>query len=141
MIDDEFESVFRRVFEHLMKSMGSISEGEGTISYWSDSLFDNQDVGDVSPPSTEPEAEVIDLEDRILFLVDLENDNTLVDVKVEERILTIIDQTEGHEIDFDLDFDVDIDNSRVSIRNGILEIELKKAIGDVDSKVGYLRIE
>ncbi|MGY5872121.1 MAG: hypothetical protein RTV72_07760 [Candidatus Thorarchaeota archaeon] len=141
MIDDEFESVFRRVFEHLMKSMGQISEGDGTISYWSGSLFDNPDVDEMSPPSTEPLAEVIDLEDRILFLVEMENDSTLVDVKVNHRILTVIDQIEGNEIDFDLDFDVDIDNSRVSFRNGILEIELKKAIGDVESKVGYLRIE
>jgi HSP20 family molecular chaperone IbpA len=141
MIDDDFESVFRRVFEHLMKSMEQISDGEGTISYWSGSTFGTPDVGDMVPPSTEPEAEVIDLEDRILFLVELETDSTLVDVKIENGILTIIDQTEGHEIDFDLDFNVDIDNSRVSLRNGILEIELKKAIGDVDSKVGYLRIE
>jgi HSP20 family molecular chaperone IbpA len=141
MIDDDFESVFRKMFEHMMKSLGPISEGEGTVSYWSGSLNKNPDVGNMSPPSTEPEAEVIDLEDRILFLVELETDHTLVDVKVEDRILTILDQTEGNEIDFDLDFDVDIDNSRVSIRNGILEIELKKATGNVTSKVGYVKIE
>lgn len=141
MIDDDFESVFRRMFEHLMKSMESISDGERTFSYWTSSPFDNSNNGDISPPSTEPEAEVIDLEDRILFLVEMENDSTLVDVKVEDRILTIVDQTEGSEITFDLDFDVDIDNSRVSLRNGILEIELKKAIGDVDFKDGYLKIE
>ncbi|TFH02023.1 MAG: hypothetical protein E4H14_18000 [Candidatus Thorarchaeota archaeon] len=141
MIDDEFESVFRRMFEHLMKSMGPISEGKGTVSYWNGSLIENPDVGNISPSSTEPEAEVIDLEDRILFLVELEIDSTLVDVKVEDRILKILDQTEGNEIDFDLDFDIDIDNSRVSLRNGILEIELKKAIGDVNSKIGYLKIE
>ncbi|TFG29789.1 hypothetical protein EU528_09085 [Candidatus Thorarchaeota archaeon] len=141
MIDDDFESVFRRMFEHLMKSMESISDGERTFSYWTSSPFDNSNNGDISPPSTEPEAEVIDLEDRILFLVEMENDSTLVDVKVEDRILTIVDQTEGSEITFDLDFDVDIDNSRVSLRNGIMEIELKKAIGDVDFKDGYLKIE
>jgi len=141
MIDDEFESVFRRVFEHLMKSMGQISDGDGTISYWSGSMFGNPDVGEMSPPSDELHAEVIDLEDKVLFMVELENEGTLVDVKVEERSLLVNDQIEGNEAVFDLDFDVDIDNSRVSVRNGILEIELKKAVSDDGPKEGYLNIE
>ncbi len=141
MIDDEFESVFRRVFEHLMKSMGQISDGDGTISYWSGSMFGNPDVGEMFPPSDELHAEVIDLEDRVLFMVELENDSTLVDVKVEERILLVNDQIEGNEAVFDLNFDVDIDNSRVSFRNGILEIELKKAASNDGPKEGYLKIE
>jgi len=141
MIDDDFESVFRRMFEHLMKSMGPISDGEGTISYWSDSTFSKPDVGVTSPHPNELQAEVIDLEDKVLFLVELENEGTLFDVKVEERTLRVNDQIEGNEIEFDLDFDVDIDNSRVSLRNGILEIELKKAVSDNGPKEGYLRIE
>ena len=141
MIDDEFESVFRRVFEHLMKSMGQISEGEGTISYWSGSMFEKPDVGGLSPPSDELHAEVIDLEDRVLFLVELETDSTLVDVKIEGRTLLVNDQIEGNEAVFDLDYDIDIDNSRVSHRNGILEIELKKAVSDDGPKEGYLRVE
>jgi HSP20 family molecular chaperone IbpA len=141
MIDDDFESVFRRMFEHLMKSMGPISDGEGTISYWSGSTIGNSDVGGMYPPSNEVNAEVIDLEDRVLFLVEMENDGTLVDVKVEKRTLRVNDQIEGNERVFDLDFDVDIDNSRVSLRNGILEIALKKATSDDGPKEGYLRIE
>ena len=141
MIDDEFESVFRKVFEHLMKSMGQISEGEGTISYWNGSTFGNPDVGEMSQPSDELHAEVIDLEDRVLFLVEIETDSALLDVKVEERALLVNDQIEGNEVAFDLDFDVDVDNSRVSLRNGILEIELKKAVSNDGPKEGYLRIE
>lgn len=141
MIDDDFESVFRRMFEHLMKSMGPISDGEGTISYWSGSTIGNPDVGGMSPPSDELHAEVIDLEDRVLFLVEMENESTLVDVKVEERTLLVNDQIEGNEVVFDLDYDVDIDNSRVSLRNGILEIELKKAVSNDGPKEGYLKIE
>jgi len=140
MIDDDFESVFRKMFEHLMKSMGPISDGEGTISYWSGSTFDNPNVGGMSPSSDEVHAEVIDLEDRVLFLVEMDTDGTLVDVKVKERTLHINDQTEGKETVFDLDFDVDIDNSRVSFRNGILEIELKKDVSNKGPKEGYLKI-
>jgi HSP20 family molecular chaperone IbpA len=141
MIDDDFESVFRRMFEHLMKSMGPISDGEGTISYWSGSTFGNPNVGGMSPPSDELHAEVIDLEDRVLFLVEMETDSTLVDVKIEGRTLLVNDQIDGNEIEFDLDYDVDIDGSRVSYRNGILEIELKKAVSDDGPKEGYLKIE
>jgi len=141
MIDDDFESMFRRMFEHLMKSMGPISDGEGTISYWSGSTFGNSDVDSMSPPKDEFHAEVIDFEDRVLFLVEMENDGSLVDVKVKERTLHVNDQIEGKETVFDLDFEVDIDNSRVSLRNGILEIELKKATSDDGPKEGYLRIE
>ncbi|MFW9844620.1 MAG: hypothetical protein ACFFEV_08585 [Candidatus Thorarchaeota archaeon] len=141
MIDDEFESVFRRMFEHLMKSMGQISDGEGTISYWTDSTFGNPDVGEMSPSSDEMHAEVIDLEDRVLFLVEMETDSTLVDVKVEGRTLLVNDQIEGDVVEFDLDYDVDIENSLVSVRNGIVEIELKKAASDDGPKEGYIRIE
>ena len=141
MIDDDFESVFRRMFEHLMKSMGPISDGEGTISYWSGSTFGNPDVGETTPPSDELHAEVIDLEDKVLFLVQMETEGTLVDVKVEDRTMKVYDQIEGNETVFDLDFNVDIDNSRVSLRNGILEIELKKAVSKNGPKEGYLRIE
>ena len=141
MIDDEFESVFRRVFEHLMKSMGQIPEGEGTITYWSDSTFGNPEMSDMSPPSNELQAEVIDLEDRVLFLVQVENDGSLIDVKVEGRTLIVKDQIEGKETEFDFDFDADIDDSKVSIRNGIAEIELKKAVSDNGPKEGYLKIE
>jgi HSP20 family molecular chaperone IbpA len=141
MIDDEFESVFRRVFEHLMKSMGQIPEGEGTISYWSGSTFGNPEMSDMSPPSNEIQAEVIDLEDRVLFLVEMETDSSLVDVKVEGRTMLVNDQIEGDVVEFDLDYDVDIDNSRVSVRNGIMEIELKKAVHEDGPKEGYLRIE
>ena len=141
MIDDDFESVFRRMFEHLMKSMGPISDGEGTISYWSGSTFGTPEVGGMSPPGDEAHAEVIDLEDKVLFLVEMENDGTLVDVKVEERTLRINDQIDGNEIAFDLDFDADIDNSRVSFRNGILEIELKKNISNEGPTEGYLRMD
>jgi HSP20 family molecular chaperone IbpA len=143
MIDDEFESVFRRLFESLMNSMGTMPEGETTIRYWTNSGTNNP--GLVSFPGTdivnEPQAEIIDLDDKVLFLVEVGFEDELIDVKVEERTLKIFNQVEGKETEFNLDFDVDIEQSKSSCRNGILEIELKKAEDIESPNEGYLRID
>lgn len=141
MIDDEFESVFRKLFESLMNSMGQIPEGTTTVQYWTNSKFGGQGMANnIEEVSKEIQAEVIDLEDRVLFLVEIGSEDDLIDVKVEGRTLKVFDQVEGNETDFELDFDVDIENSRTSCRNGILEIELKKTDDTDGHNEGYLEI-
>ncbi len=140
MIDDEFETVFRRLFESLMNSMGSIQDGETTVQYWSNSRF-GPGMANIPEVNKGIQAEVIDLEDRVLFLVEVGNENELIDVKVEGRTLKVFDQVEGNETVFDLDFDVDIENSRTSCRNGIFEIELKKTDDTDGQNEGYLKID
>ena len=142
MIDDEFESVFRKLFESLMNSMGQIPEGTTTVQYWTNSKFGGQGMANnIEEVSKEIQAEVIDLEDRVLFLVEIGSEDDLIDVKVEGRTLKVFDQVEGNETDFELDFDVDIENSRTSCRNGILEIELKKTDDTDGHNEGYLEID
>jgi len=140
MIDDEFETVFRRLFESLMNSMGSIQDGETTVQYWSNSRF-GPGMVNIPEVNEDLQAEVIDLDDRVLFLVEVGYEDELIDVKVEGRTLKIFDQVEGNETVFDLDFDVDIENSRTSCRNGILEIELKKTNDTDGQNEGYLKID
>ncbi|MCK5264213.1 MAG: Hsp20/alpha crystallin family protein [Candidatus Thorarchaeota archaeon] len=140
MIDDDFETVFRRLFESLMNSMGSIQDGETTVQYWSNSSF-GPGMANVPEVSEDIQAEVIDLEDRVLFLVEVGHEDELIDVKVEGRTLKVFDQVEGNETVFDLDFDVDIENSRTSCRNGIVEIELKKTDDTDGQNEGYLKID
>lgn len=141
MIDDEFESVFRKLFESLLNSMGQIPEGTTTVQYWTNSKFGGQGMANnIEEVSKEIQAEVIDLEDRVLFLVEIGSEDDLIDVKVEGRTLKVFDQVEGNETDFELDFDVDIENSRTSCRNGILEIELKKTDDTDGHNEGYLEI-
>ena len=140
MIDDEFETVFRRLFESLMNSMGSIQDGETTVQYWSNSRYD-PGMANIPEVSEDIQAEVIDLEDRVLFLIEVGHEDELIDVKVEGRTMKVFNQVEGKETVFDLDFDVDIENSRTSCRNGIVEIELKKT-DDMDGQnEGYLKID
>ena len=121
--------------------MGQMPGGETTIRYWTSSGL--TDPGMSSIPETEevnrPQAEIIDLDDKVLYLVEVGPEDELIDVKVENRTLKIFDQVEGNVMEFDLDFDVDIEQSHSSCRNGILEIELKKAESVEESNEGYLR--
>ena len=143
MIDDEFETVFRRLFESLMNSMGQMPGGETTIRYWTNSGLGSPGMSSI--PETEVvnelQAEIIDLDDKVLYLVEVGIEDELVDVKVEDRLLRIFNQVDGKVTEFDLDFDVDIDQSLSSCRNGILEIELKKAENIEHPNEGYLRNE
>lgn len=141
MIDDEFETVLRRLFESLMNSMGQMPGGETTIRYWTSSGLDTPGMPSIPADEVvnEAQAEIIDLGDKVLYLVEIGHEDELIDVKVENRTLKIFNQVEGNEIEFDLDFNVDIEQSRSSCRNGILEIELKKAENVEHSNEGYLR--
>ena len=141
MIDDEFETVFRKLFESLMNSMGQMTDGETTIRYWTSSNPGGQGMFDNPETESEIEAEVIDLEDKVLFLIEVGPEDEIIDVKVEGKTLCVFNQIDGNETTFDLDFDVDIENSRTSCRNGILEIELKKATDEDGPTEGYLKIE
>jgi len=143
MIDDEFESVFRKLFESLMNSMGQMPGGETTIRYWTNSGLGTPGMSSIPENDVvnQPQAEIIDLDDKVLYLIEVGSEDELIDVKVENRTLKVFNQIEGNEIEFDLDFDVDIEQSLSSCRNGILEIELKKAENIEHPNEGYLKIE
>ncbi|MHA1137360.1 MAG: hypothetical protein ACTSSE_12825 [Candidatus Thorarchaeota archaeon] len=141
MIDDEFETVFRRLFESLMNSMGQMIDGETTARYWTRSGLGGPGMTDIPETDYEMQAEVIDLEDRVLLLFEVGSEDEIIDVKVEGRTLSVFNQVDGNETIFDLDFDVDIEDSRTSYRNGILEIELKKAEDQDGPREGYLKID
>ena len=141
MIDDEFETVFRRLFESLMNSMGQMTDGETAVRYWTSSGLGGPGMTDIPKTENKIQAEVIDLEDRVLFLVEIGPEDEIIDVKVEGRSLCVFNQVDGDETIFDLDFDVDIEDSRTSYRNGMLEIELKKAEDQDGPREGYLKID
>ena len=141
MIDDEFETVFRRLFESLMNSMGNMTDGDTAIRYWTSSGLGGPGMTEIPETEYEIQVEVIDLDDKVLFLVEVGSEDEIVDVKVEGRTLCVFNQVDGNETILDLDFDVDIENSRTSCRNGILEIELKKANDPDGPSEGYLKID
>jgi HSP20 family molecular chaperone IbpA len=143
LIDDDFESVFRRLFESLRGSLGALPEGTTSFSYVAGSLFNDTDNEGRILSDTEPDIERIDLEDEVLFIVDIGyNDANEYSVKVEAKTLKIIHEIDGKEKLVDLDFDIDIDHSHASLRNGIVEISLKIAKkGNPGNREGYLTID
>jgi len=142
LIDDDFESVFRRLLESLRGSLGAFPEGTRSFGYVTGSMFDDADEEGSIPSDAEPDIERIDLEDEVLFIVNIgHSDADEYSVKVEGKTLRIIHEIDGKEKRVDLDFDVDITHSHASLRNGVLEITLKIAErSGSDNREGYLMI-
>ncbi len=122
-----------------MGSLGALPEGSTSYSYFTGSML-NENDNDFKQEK-EPDVERIDLEDEVLFLVNIGYDDSNYSVKVNARSLTIVFDADEKNIEIGLDFDVDIENSSVSTRNGIMEISLKIASkGSSGEREGYLRI-
>jgi HSP20 family molecular chaperone IbpA len=142
MIDDDFESVVRRMFESIFGSIGTFQEGSGFFNYFSDSAVKESDRLSELTDEKELDMERIDLEDQVLFLVTMDFDDSESSARVAENTLIVAYGPENKEIRADLDFDVDIEKSHVSKRNGVVEISLKKAKKDGSGlKNGYLKID
>lgn len=136
MIDDDFESVFRRVFESLMGSLGALPEGSTSYSYFTGSMI-NENENELQQEK-EPVVERFDLDDEVLFVVNIGHEDGEHSVKVDARTMTI---AFNKNITIDLDFDVNIEDSSVSTRNGVMEISLKIAKkGSSGAREGYLRV-
>ena len=128
MIDDEFETVFRKMIENLMGAMGGMTDGNTTVRYWTSSNFGFPSPVEETPGNDEePDAEIIELDDRVLVILNLESAGFVPSVKVEGKSLIVTNEIEDKETVLNLDFPVDIDNSKASYRNGIIEIELREA--------------
>jgi len=143
LIDDDFESVFRRMLESLRGSLGAFPEGTTSFNYVTGSILDDTDNEGRILSDTEPDIERIDLEDEVLFIVNIGcNDANEYSVKVEAKTLKIIHEIDGKERRVDLDFDVDINHSHASLRNGVVEISLKIAEkGKSGNREGYSTID
>ena len=128
MTDDEFESVFRKMFENLMNAIGGMSDGNTTVRYWTNSNFGFPNpIEEPSGNDEEPDAEIIELDDKVLVILNIESAGFVPSVRVEGKSLIVTNEIEDKETILDLDFPVDVNNSKASYRNGILEIELKQA--------------
>lgn len=142
MIDDEFETVFRRMIEHLMGAIGQFHDGNTTIRYWTSSNFDLPNEVEDAPIEDESDAEIIDLDEKVLVIANLGNTGFVPSVRVEGKKLIVENEIDDKDMILDLDFYVDVNNSHASYKNGVLEVELKKAEdgSDVVSE-GYLNYE
>jgi hypothetical protein len=139
MIDDDFESVFRRMIEQFMEAFGDMPEGSFSIRSWNGSTVNGPLETEIGSKKNEPEVEKIDLGERFLFLIqgNFESEPT---VKVDGSRITVQIEDEREDLILETDFPIDLEKSNVSYRNGVIEITAVKT-DDKNLSEGYLRIE
>jgi len=122
-----------------MGSLGAIPEGSTSYSYFTGSMISENDND--FQQEKEPDIERFDLDDGVLFVVNIGHEDSGYSVKVDAHTMTIASNADSKNITVDLDFDVDIEHSSVSTRNGVMEISLKIATKDSSgAREGYLRV-
>ena len=142
MIDDDFESVFRKIIEQFMEAFGGIPEGSMEIKSWNGSMVNEPLDSQIEPKNDEPIVEKIDLGDSVLILIEWQNEHETPTVRVSGSIVTIQLSPERKEINVDVGFLIDQEKSNVSHRNGVLEISLAKTEGEnTGANDGFLKIE
>ena len=142
MIDDDFESVFRRMIEQFMEAFGGIPEGNMTIRSWNGSMVNEPLDSQVEPKVNEPQVEKIDLGDSTLILIEGPNDSLNPSVKVTGSSIVVQIDPESKEIKIDVGFQIDLEKSNVSHRNGVIEISVVKIESEGSSgNDGFLKIE
>jgi HSP20 family molecular chaperone IbpA len=142
MIDDEFESVFRRMIEQFMEAFGGMPEGSMTFRSWNGSMVNEPLDRHVEPMIEEPLVEKIDLGDSFLILIEWQTDSETPTMKVSGSTIVVNLGAERNEINVDVGFQIDLEKSNVSHRNGVIEISVVKSESeDTSSDDGFLRIE
>jgi HSP20 family molecular chaperone IbpA len=142
MIDDDFESVFRRMIDQFMESFGAMPKGSIRVRSWNDSFVDETPKTQIDPMSDEPLVEKIDLEDGDLIVIDRLNDVEDFKVKVAESKIFVQHSPDRKEITIEVGFPIDLEKSTASYRNGVLEITAIKANTNVKNiSDGFLRID
>jgi HSP20 family molecular chaperone IbpA len=141
MIDDDFESVFRKMIEHFMGSMG-FPDGEVEIKTWSGAFPTESTEIDLSPRMDEPEVETIDLGDSYMIIADMKGLDAEPEVHVQGRDVELSYLRDHDPLVSQVPFDIDLGQSGSSFQNGVLEVVLAKASPDYDGdREGYLQIE
>jgi hypothetical protein len=142
MIDDDFESVFRKMIEHFMETFGEMPEGSMNVRVWNGSIVNEPIDAQIEHSDDEPLVEKIDLEEGALILIEWRDDIESPSVRVSGSTVYAQGAPEKKEVSVDVGFTIDIDRSKVSHRNGITEISVAKTDRLVKGKTdGFLNVE
>lgn len=127
MIDDDFETMVRRMLEHFFDDMSSGFEGDPMMQFGT-----GRNQGDVEMDVPEaalegPSVERIDLDDRVVFIIDGLSLDSKPIVRVAKREVTVSTTDNAEITRLEIPFDADVKESTASFRNGVLEIQLVRA--------------
>ncbi|NHI88418.1 MAG: hypothetical protein EAX87_02775, partial [Candidatus Thorarchaeota archaeon] len=118
MIDDDFESVFRKMIEHFMETFGEMPEGNMNVRVWNGSIVNEPIDAQIEHNDDTPLVEKIDLEEGALILIEWRDDIDSPSVRISGSMVFAQGAPEKKEIRVDVGFLIDIDRSKVSHRNG-----------------------
>lgn len=144
MIEDDFDKIVRRMFESFFSRSGGLSE-EGSITIRSSlEKIGAPGVGmNFGNAETAPNVEKVDLGDTCVFVVENASASQAPMIKAEGRELIVEFGTEqGGQMNLELPYAIDVNKSCFSHRNGIIEINLLRAVDDgssSDTTERYLR--
>ena len=142
MIDDDFESVFRKMIEQFMEAFGGMPEGEFSFRTWNGPIVNEPLDRGIEPMVEEPLVEKIDLGDSVLVLIDGYTEAEPPTVRVSGSSVIVQLGPEQKEVSVDVGFTVDLEKSLVSHRNSVIEISVIKAENEDSSENdGFLKIE
>jgi hypothetical protein len=142
MIDDDIESVFRKMIEQFMEAFGGIPEGNMTFRSWNGSMVNEPLDEYVEPNRNEPIVEKIDLGNSALILIDGPDEIDNLSVKATGTTIVVQLSPEIKEITIETGFPIDLEKSIVSHRNGVIEISAVKIENETTSGTdGFLKIE
>ena len=142
MIDDDFESVFRRMIEQFMEAFGEMPEGSFGLRTWNGSVVNGPLDTEVELNNNEPKVERIDLGDRALILIEWSEDIETPTVKVAGSNVTVQTGPDRKEISVEVGFQISLEKSNVSHRNGVTEISVVKTESEnTDDHDGFLKVE
>ncbi len=133
MIDDDFETMVRKMFEQFFESMPFGLETDSTVRFGTSRTQDDEELSVPQAPSEDPHVERIDLDDRVIFILDGIVSDSKPTVRLTRRDV-IVSSTDKAEIArLEIPFDADVRESTASFRNSVLEIQLVRAMSRENS--------
>ena len=127
MIDDDFETMVRRMFEQLFGSMPFGLEGDSTMPYGTGQSPGDEELSVPEAAHEDSNVERIDLDDRVIFIIDGLSLDSRPIVRVAKREVTVSTADNAEITRLEIPFDADVKESTASFRNGVLEIQLVRA--------------
>ncbi|MHA1927422.1 MAG: hypothetical protein ACTSV2_02460 [Candidatus Thorarchaeota archaeon] len=123
MIDDDFDKMIRRMFEQLFQTTGMF----GPIRNNQIRIQNPRNERAVRDDTNAPRVETIELEDRLIVMIDNLQGITIPIATITGRELSVALAESQEDILIELPFAVDIDKSSILSHNGIVEINLIKS--------------
>jgi hypothetical protein len=130
MIDDDFNKIVRDMFERLLNGTMGATPDMGSMGFTQGRIVPRSE-----PEATGTKVEEIDLGSIYLVVVETSEKDFEPVAEVKGRILEINASPFTYEpVRVTLDFDVDIAESFISFVNGVIEVQLVKAVNGQSSK-------